>query len=617
MARISKTNFLNYMRCPRYAILEKLRYEKSEAIVAFDPNATIDDFLSIETEGKKQDILDHMYEMVAEEGGDPEEIFVPDLKENITLELYMEDFNQIEQLAGKRVEQLFGGEVKYALDNREQKFFLHEQGDHTFYSFIDIYQEDEDAIRIFEVKATTTNKFLNKLTTKKAGPCFLYNEKTKIIDDVIENEVNLKKVTTRFDSNGIGRISYDIAYQRFIIEQNKEIKKPVYFYLAVLNHEYIYDGKIDENGTRVYNPAKCISIIDYNRISKVLQPEIKAAIQKIEQTIDSADASKVAFGAHCQKGKNLECQYYSCVCANDWKIPEKHSIFEYIDRHHGFKSDKETLSVEDLINQGDVNMTDVDDEYLNREKNKTQKKCVQTGEEHIDEFTVKKYLDQIKFPIYHLDFESTNFPLPRYKGEKPYTQSLFQFSIHIEKEFGVCDLKKDNVYYLNKDTKNDYRLEFTKLMLDTIKSDGGSVMVYNKAFENSRLKDLMELFKEDTAIVLKLKEIYDRIYDLMYVFKGKSEDKPKGGLAYYHKNLYGSYSIKKLLPVFTDLSYKNLDVQNGLMAVKEYLSFTQKKGPEYEKSYAALLAYCGQDTYSMHLLLKAIAKKVGWQPKQK
>lgn len=616
MAKISKTNFLNYMRCPRYVALEKLRYEKGEAVVAFDPNATIQDFLSEETNAKKQDILAHMYEVVESEGGDLEEMFVPDLNKSITLDLYMEDFKQIEVLAAERVQRQFGGQVIFAKDTNLQKYIALEQGDHTYYSFIDIFQEDTDAIRIFEVKATTTNKFLTKLTTKKDGPSFLLNEKTKIIEDVISTDSARVKVTTRFDTSGIGRISFDLAYQRYVVEQSKQFVKPVYYYLAVLNHEYVYDGKTNEHGARVYSPDAIISFIDYNKITEYLQPKIAAEIKKIEQAIDLADASKVNFGVHCQKGKNLECQYFSCVCRHDWQIPEKYSVFEYIDRHHGFKNKNEKLEITDLVNEGMVKMTDLDDEYLNREKNKTQKNCVLTGEEHIDEVLVKKYLDEIKFPIYHLDFESTNFPLPRYVGEKPYTQSLFQFSIHIEKKFGKCDLKTDNVYFLNKDTKTDYRLEFTKLMLETIKPDGGSVMVYNKAFENTRIKELMELFKTDTKMVKGLQNILERIYDLMYVFKGKSTDKPKGGLAYYHRDLYGSYSIKKLLPVFTDLSYKNLEVQNGLMAVQEYLSFTEKKGPDYDKSYKALLAYCGQDTYSMHLLLKAIAKKVGWQPKK-
>lgn len=81
MAKISKTNFLNYMRCPRYVALEKLRFEKGEAVVAFDPNATIEELLSEETNTKKQEILAHMYEVVESEGGELEENFCARLKQ--------------------------------------------------------------------------------------------------------------------------------------------------------------------------------------------------------------------------------------------------------------------------------------------------------------------------------------------------------------------------------------------------------------------------------------------------------------------------------------------------------------------------------------------------------
>ena len=93
-------------------------------------------------------------------------------------------------------------------------------------------------------------------------------------------------------------------------------------------------------------------------------------------------------------------------------------------------------------------MLDVPDSYLNREKNLIQKQVVKT---HIPYFNKSKIIDgikQITYPIYHLDFETFPCPLPRFKGEKPYTQSVFQFSLHVEKEKGVCDKFKDHYGYL-------------------------------------------------------------------------------------------------------------------------------------------------------------------------
>ena len=46
---------------------------------------------------------------------------------------------------------------------------------------------------------------------------------------------------------------------------------------------------------------------------------------------------------------------------------------------------------------------------------------------------MKEAIKKIKYPVYYLDFESYNCPLPRFKGDHPYTQSLFQYSLHVEK----------------------------------------------------------------------------------------------------------------------------------------------------------------------------------------
>lgn len=42
----------------------------------------------------------------------------------------------------------------------------------------------------------------------------------------------------------LGRMVIDLAFQRFVIEQNPDKpKKPIKYMLAVLNSLYVYDGK--------------------------------------------------------------------------------------------------------------------------------------------------------------------------------------------------------------------------------------------------------------------------------------------------------------------------------------------------------------------------------------
>ena len=132
---------------------------------------------------------------------------------------------------------------------------------------------------------------------------------------------------------------------------------------------------------------------------------------------------------------------------------------------------------------------------------------------------IREGILELRYPIYHLDFESFPCPLPRFKGESPYMQSLFQYSIHIEHEPGVCDKDSDNYYFLAGD-HNDPREALIKGMIDIIKPDGGSVLVYNIAFEKTRINELARLFP---AYKDRLLDIADRLFDLMDIVKGNTK----------------------------------------------------------------------------------------------
>jgi hypothetical protein len=70
--------------------------------------------------------------------------------------------------------------------------------------------------------------------------------------------------------------------------------------------------------------------------------------------------------------------------------------------------------------------------------------------------------------------------------------------------------------------------------------------------------------------------------------------------------LQGSYSIKKVLPVFTDLSYDDLAIGNGSVAMIAYATLPQMTQSEKEKTRSKLIAYCRQDTWAMVEVAKGI-----------
>ena len=286
----------------------------------------------------------------------------------------------------------------------------------------------------------------------------------------------------------------------------------------------------------------------------------------------------------------------------------------YLDGHHGFKDELGNKYERfDLINDGYVRMLDVPVNYLNRKKNVIQREVVRTGVPYVDKEKIIDGIKQIEYPIYHLDFETFPCPLPRFKGEKCYTQSVFQFSLHIEKEEGICDKYKDHLEYLAKD-EFDHREEIVQKLCEWI-GDKGTVLVYNESFEKTRLKELAEIFPQYRK---KLMHIRGMIFDLMNLVKTKSSmyeelgyDKERASMFnYYHVDLNGSFSIKKVLPLFSSLTYKGMEIGNGVEALVTYAKFPKMNKNEYEYKYKKLVEYCQQDTWAMYCVLEGLKKSV-------
>lgn len=605
---ITKTKFINYVRCPRYVALDELKKEKLDSMI------TIEEYKKEEELEKITELLGGMFD---EDGHD-----LIDIK-NDHLETMMPYYNKVELLAGALAHKYFKGNFKYSKTTYNQESFDAVIDNIRYLCYVDIYNEDKDNINIIEVKATTTKKYLS-LGSKEHSIFKKDNDGIyKLLEDMpldIEKymsrqvyEKNRNKLLDKYSASG--HYIYDIAVQRFIIENDMHLhgeNKNIHYYLAVLNSNYVFDGKY-ENDEAVYNEVNgedIIAYIDVTSITKDLMDKIYLDSKKIKNYIDNLNGSQVPLGDWCEHKKTYKCKF--CPLCFDI-LPKKHSIFGYIDNHHGFKYKNQKYKTFDLINEGKVGMLDVPNEMLNRQKNIIQKNTVETGKPYINKNKIKDGLALIKYPLYHLDFETFPCPLPRYKGEKPYTQSVFQFSLHIEKKPGICDKKQDHYGFLAPDHK-DHRLELVKQMCTLIKNDG-MVLVYNDSFEKTRLKELADIFPEYKE---KLLEIRNNVFDLMNIVKTKSSlyeslnyDKDEAKLFnYYHPDMDGSFSIKKVLPLFSNLTYQKMEVSNGVEAMVTYASFPKLLPLDYKHKYQKLVEYCQQDTYAMFAVLDGLRKSV-------
>ena len=605
---ITKTKFINYSRCPRYVSLDDLKKEKLDSMVKIE-------------EYKKEEELEHISELLSgmfdNEGNDLIDV------RNEHLETMMPYYNKVEILAGELASKYFKGRLKFSKTTYNQESFDAVIDNIRYLCYVDIYNENEDDINIIEVKATTTKKYLslgnkdNSIFKKgEDGIYYLLEDLNLNILDYMPLNIYEREKSKLFDRyTSVGHYIYDVAVQRFIIENDMKIhneNKNIKYYLAVLNSNYVFDGKYEDEEA-IYdniNGEDIICYIDVTTITENLMDKIYLDSQKINKYISDLNASRVPLGKYCEYKKTVKCKY--CKVCYDI-LPEKHSILSYMNNNFGFKKNSVKYDTYDLINEGKVSMLDIPDSMLNREKNRIQKECVMSGKPYVNKKKIKDGIKQITYPLYHLDFETFPSPLPRYKGERPYSQSVFQFSLHIEKKPGVCDKQKDHYGYLAPDHK-DHRLDLVKYMCELIPEDK-MVLVYNDSFEKTRLKELAYIFPEYKDKLLKIR---NNVFDLMNIVKTKSSLYESLGYSkeeakmfnYYHPDMDGSFSIKKVLPLFSNLTYKGMEVANGVEAMVTYASFPKLLPLDYKHKYQKLVEYCMQDTYAMVEVLNGLKDSV-------
>lgn len=604
---ITKTKFINYSKCPRYVALDKVKHEKLDAEINYK------EYLKEEKALKLNELVSHMYDE-----DDEDLIDLP----NPQLESMMKYYNLVEKLAGDLSLEYFGGTSIYAEDTKEQKLFTYDYNGYKYLCYIDVYNKNETNVNIIEVKATTTNKFMSMGPKIKGEHYSIFEKKNNILylkDELgydIESTIPLTKYYEHrnklFDRFKDGKYVYDLAVQRFIIEgslkQNKISNANYKYYLAVLNHEYVFDGKYVD-GEPIYdadsNGNEIISYIDLTNVTLEYQERILGDVKRVEEYISNMDASSCPLGKYCEYKQRTECKYFKPICGS--MIPKSNSSLNYMDNGFGFKVGDARLKGLDLINEGYINMLDIPEDWLSNQNHFIQREALKTDTPYIDKDKIKLGLEQLEYPIYHLDFETFPCPVPRFKGERPYTQSPFEFSLHIENSPGVCDKENDNYVFLAR-SFDDEREELIKAILKYIDPNKGTLFAQNVSFEKGRLKELSDIFLEYKTDLTK---IMNRGFDLIWLVKTstkmyeelglESEDAKK--VNYYHKNLSGSYSIKKTLPVFSDLKYDDLDVKNGTEAIIEYANYPKMDKSEFEFKYNALVEYCKQDTWAMVIIL--------------
>ena len=213
------------------------------------------------------------------------------------------------------------------------------------------------------------------------------------------------------------------------------------------------------------------------------------------------------------------------------------------------------------------------------------------GSPIINKEGIAEFTNSLNYPLYFLDFETWSTAVPEQDGQWPYRQMPFQFSLHIQNKRGG---KVKHLEYLAENKNTDLR-NFVEQLIKAL-GNKGSIIVYNKPFENTRLRELKEQFDEYEETISAIQK---RLVDLMIPFRKKH---------YYLPEMQGSYSIKYVLPaMFPELNYDELDIGNGSDASAAFYNLSKEDNfTIIEETRKALLEYCKLDTLAMVKILEVL-----------
>ena len=206
---------------------------------------------------------------------------------------------------------------------------------------------------------------------------------------------------------------------------------------------------------------------------------------------------------------------------------------------------------------------------------------------------IKKMLGELRYPLYFLDFESVATAVPLFDDSSPWQKYAFQFSLHVQ----TTDGEINHIEFLH-GQRTDPGDAIAHSLLANMGTTG-SVIVYNKTMERGVLNALAKQFPEMGD---GLRQISSRIWDLEQVFKKH----------YRHWQWGTKSSIKNVLPTLVpELSYKDLEVQEGGMASLEWLRMIETDDANEKAAKAnALKRYCELDTLAMVRLLEVVRREL-------
>ncbi len=387
---------------------------------------------------------------------------------------------------------------------------------------------------------------------------FKFNEKSQKWD--LYEVKSSSEIKTDLQHNHIK----DICFQKITVEEcGIEVGNS---YIVHLNRDYIRKGDLD-----------LTKLFVFAEVSKEIQEVLPEVTYHIDRALELLEQDEInTSSCSClYKSAGQRCDSFSYFNPN---IPEYSTA-------HILRGKK----LEELVEAKIFDPKDIPIDFDLTDTQRVKVDLQRIGRPMIDSVNIRETISKLQYPLYFLDYETLLKPIPIMDGYSPNSQLVFQYSLHVIQENG----EMKHFEYLADNLENS-TLGLIKSLEKNI-GKVGTVLVWYEPFEKSRNKELAKLHPEYVGF---FKDVNNRIYDLMKIFKKD----------YLMPEFRGSASIKKVLPVLVPkLSYKELEVQDGTMAMSAWEKLLITEDPEVRKEIRNnLLKYCELDTLAMVEIFKIV-----------
>jgi hypothetical protein len=349
---------------------------------------------------------------------------------------------------------------------------------------------------------------------------------------------------------------------------------------AQMGGGYIWDGAMNDDGTRKYNFAELFVTVP---ITPVPDSEIVTELNKQFRILGQPTEPSATCGSQCTKP-------YACEFAK--RCHEGLPIDDLVYMPNVFGSTKWS-QIDKLRNLGVVSICSIDSNKFPKTKSKIERvqDAFKSGSVTADSQKLVEWQRKLKFPINFLDYETVAYALPNIKGTKPWDAVPMQLSNHRLDADGTLTHQE----FLGEADGTDPRVPFIEVLLAAVGTEG-TIVTYSM-FEFNNVNE--PLAKRYPQYAERLRALKERAWDMCAVVKD----------CVYHPKFRGSFSIKTVLPVLVPgMSYENLAIGSGIDVSPAWDRLLNKCTPaaEHQQLRVDLLAYCGQDTMAMVQVLEVL-----------